>query len=139
MLGKTHQSLHHQGKGVLRKINQNLLCQGKRVLRKTHQSLLHQGKRVLRKIHQSLLLKKGCFEDKTNRTSQANSDSYKTDLNAEKGACNEARSSEEEHVGMRDSMRKGYFEHSNEESNGNSSDEEENKLPKCGRKGPAEI
>ena len=28
--------------------------------------------------------KKCCFEDKTNRTSQANSDSYKTDLNAEK-------------------------------------------------------
>ena len=53
--------------------------------------------------------KKGCFEDKTNRTSQANSDSYKTDFNAKKVACNEARSSEEEHVGMRDSMRKGYF------------------------------
>ena len=43
-----------------------------------------------------------------------------------KGACNEESSSEEEHVGMRDSMRKGDFEHSNEESNGNSSDEEEN-------------
>ena len=28
--------------------------------------------------------KKVCFEDKTNRTSQANSDSYKTDLNAKK-------------------------------------------------------
>ena len=39
---------------------------------------------------------------------------------------------------MRDSMRKGDFEHSNEESNGNSSDEEENQLPKCGRKGDAE-
>ena len=36
---------------------------------------------------------------------------------------------------MRDSMRKGDFEHSNKESNGNSSDEEENQLPKCGRKG----
>ena len=35
----------------------------------------------------------GCYEDKTNRSSQANSDSYKTDLNAKKGACNEARSS----------------------------------------------
>ena len=55
--------------------------------------------------------KKGCFEDKTNRTSQANSDSYKTDSNAKTGACNEARSSEEEHVGMRDSMRKGDFKH----------------------------
>ena len=31
-----------------------------------------------------------------------------------KRACNEARSSWEEHVGMRDSMRKGDFEHSNE-------------------------
>ena len=39
---------------------------------------------------------------------------------------------------MRDSTRKGDFEHSNEESNGNSSDEEENQLPMCGRKGDAE-
>ena len=59
-------------------------------------------------------------------------------MNAKKGACNEASSSEEEHVGMHDSMIKGYFEHSNEESNGNSSYEEENQLPKCGRKGDAE-
>ena len=59
-------------------------------------------------------------------------------MNAKKCACNEARSSEEEHVGMRDSMRKGDFEHSNKESNGNSSDEEENKLPMYGRKGDAE-
>ena len=36
-------------------------------------------------------------------------------------------------------MRKGDFEHSNEESNGNSSDEEENPLHMCGRKGDAEI
>ena len=43
--------------------------------------------------------------DETNRTSQANSDSYKTYLNAKKGVCNEARSSEEEHVGMRDSRK----------------------------------
>ena len=33
-------------------------------------------------------------------------------------------------------MRKSDFEHSNEESNGNGSDEEENQL--CGRKGDAE-
>ena len=55
-----------------------------------------------------------------------------------KVVCNEERSSEEEHVGMRDNKRKGDFEHSNEESNGNSSDEEENQLPMCGRKGDAE-
>ena len=55
-----------------------------------------------------------------------------------KGACNEARISWEEHVGMRDSMRKGDFEHSNEEYNGNSSDEEDNKLPMSGRKGDDE-
>ena len=73
--------------------------------------------------------------EETNRTSQANSDSYKTNSNAKKGACTEASSSEEEHVGMRVSMRKGDFEHSNEESNGNSSNEEENQLPMCGRKG----
>ena len=39
---------------------------------------------------------------------------------------------------MSDIMRKGDIEHSNEESNGNSSDEEENQLSKCGRKGDAE-
>ena len=39
---------------------------------------------------------------------------------------------------MRDIMRKDDLEHSNEKSNGNSSDEEENQLPKCGRKGEAE-
>ena len=51
--------------------------------------------------------------DETKRTSQANSYSYKKNPNAKKGACNKARSSEEEHVGMRDIMRKGDFEHSN--------------------------
>ena len=50
---------------------------------------------------------KGCFEEKTKRTCQANSDSYNKDLNAKKGACDEARRSWEEHVGMRDNMRKG--------------------------------
>ena len=39
---------------------------------------------------------------------------------------------------MRASIRRGDFEHSNEESNGNSSDEEENQLPMCGRKSDAE-
>ena len=39
---------------------------------------------------------------------------------------------------MRDSRRKGDFEPTNEESNGKSSDEEENQLPKCGREGDAE-
>ena len=46
--------------------------------------------------------------------------------------------SKEEHVGMRDSMRKGDIENSIKESNGNSSDEEENQLPMCGRKGDSE-
>ena len=35
---------------------------------------------------------------------------------------------------MRDSMRKGDFEHTNEESNEKSSDEKEIQLHKCGRK-----
>ena len=39
---------------------------------------------------------------------------------------------------MRDNMRKGDFEHSNEESNGYSSDEEENQLPMSGSKGDDE-
>ena len=59
-------------------------------------------------------------------------------MNAKKGACNEARSSEEEHVRMRDIIRQGDFENLNEESNGNSSDEEENQLPMSGRKGDDE-
>ena len=40
---------------------------------------------------------------------------------------------------MRDSRRKGDFEHSNEESNENSSNEEENQLPMCGRKGDTKF
>ena len=39
---------------------------------------------------------------------------------------------------MRYSKRKCYFEPTGEESNGNISDEKENQLPKCGRKGDAE-
>ena len=39
---------------------------------------------------------------------------------------------------IRDSRRKGDFEPTNKESNGNSSDEEDNQLHKCGRKGDAE-
>ena len=39
---------------------------------------------------------------------------------------------------MQDSRRNGDSDHSNEESNGKSSDEEENQLPTCGRKGDAE-
>ena len=38
---------------------------------------------MLRKIHQ-ILLKKCCFADETNRTSQENSDSYKSNSNAKK-------------------------------------------------------
>ena len=68
-----------------------------------------------------------------------NSYSYKSNLNAKKCAFNEARSSEEEDVGMRNSRRKVYFEHTNKESNGKSSEEEEIKLPKCSRKGDAKI
>ena len=59
-------------------------------------------------------------------------------MNAKQVACNEARSSWEEHVGMRDNIRKGDFEHSNEEPNGKSSYEEENQLPMFGRKGDDE-
>ena len=72
--------------------------------------------------------------DETNKTSRAKSDSYKSNWNAKKGACNEASSSEEVDVGMRKSRRKGDFEHTKEVSNGKSSEEEEIKLPQRGRK-----
>ena len=39
---------------------------------------------------------------------------------------------------MHDSRINSDYDHSNEESNGKSSDVEENQLPKCGRKGDAE-
>ena len=77
--------------------------------------------------------------DETNKTSQAKSYSYKSNLNAKKGACSDASSSEEEDVGILKSRRKGDFEHTDEESNGKSSEEEEIKLPKCGRKGDVKI
>ena len=40
---------------------------------------------------------------------------------------------------MRNIRRKGDFEHTNEESNWKISEEEEIKLPKCGKKGDTEI
>ena len=39
---------------------------------------------------------------------------------------------------MHNSRKNSDFEHTNEESNGKSSEEEDIKLPKCGRKGDAE-
>ena len=40
---------------------------------------------------------------------------------------------------MRNSRIKGDFQHTNEESNGKSSEEEDIKLPKCDRKGDAKT
>ena len=60
-------------------------------------------------------------------------------MNEKKGACNEARVSKEEDVGMCYSRRKGNFEPTNQESNGKMSDEEDNQLPECGRKGDGKI
>ena len=96
------------------------------MLRKTHQSLIHQGKIVLSRIHQSLLLKRFVLWKRLTELVKQIVTPTKQIRMQKKGACNEARSSEEERVGMRDSTRKGHFEHSNEESNGNSSNEEEN-------------
>ena len=79
--------------------------------------------------------KKCCIVDETNKTSQAKSYSYKSNSNAKKDACSDASRSEKEDVGMLKSRRKGYFEHTNKESNGKISEEEEIKLPKCGIKG----
>ena len=42
-------------------------------------------------------------------------------------------------MGIRDNMRKVDFENSNEESDGNSSNEEENQLPMSGGKGDDEF
>ena len=39
---------------------------------------------------------------------------------------------------MHDSRINSEFDHSNEESNGENIDQEENQLPKCGKKGDAE-
>ena len=71
---------------------------------------MNQGKIVLRKIHQSLLLKKVVLWTRlTELVKQIVTPTNR--FKCKKSACNEATSSEEEHVGMRDSMRKGDFEH----------------------------
>ena len=56
-------------------------------------------------------------------------------MNAKKGSCSEASSSEEEDIGIRKGRRKGDFENTNKELNGSISEEEEIKSPKCGIKG----
>ena len=83
------------------------------MLREIHQSLLHQGKIVLRKIHQSLLKKKVVLQMRQTELVKQIVAPTKQIRIQKKGACNEASSSEEEHVGMRDSKRKGDFENSN--------------------------
>ena len=47
-------------------------------------------------------------------------------MNAKKCACNEARRSEENDIGMCDSRRKRNFDPTNKESNGKIGDEEDN-------------
>ena len=49
--------------------------------------------------------------NETNQTSRARSYTYKSNLNAKKGACSEASSSEEGDVGMRKSRIKSDYEH----------------------------
>ena len=56
-------------------------------------------------------------------------------MNAKTGSCSEASSSEEEDIGIRKGRRKSDFKNTNKELNGVSSEEEEIKPPKCGRKG----
>ena len=68
----------------------------------------------IRKIHPSLLQKKGCFVNETNQTSQARSYTYKSNLNAKIGSCSEARSIQEENIGMRKGRIKSYFDNTNE-------------------------
>ena len=72
--------------------------------------------------------------DETNQTSRAISYTYKSDLNVKTGSFSQASISEEEDIGMRKGRRKGDFDNKNEELNGSSSEEEEIKPTKCGRK-----
>ena len=62
---KTHQSLLHQGKRVLRKIHQSLLHQGMRVQKKIHQSLLQTN--VVLRMRQTELVKQIVTPTKKNR------------------------------------------------------------------------
>ena len=69
------------------------------MLRKIHHSLLR--KKVVSRMRQTELVKR--IVTPTNQ------------IRMKKCACNEARSSEEEDFGMRNSRRKCDFEHTNEE------------------------
>ena len=73
--------------------------------------------------------------NETNQTSRERSYTYKSNLNGKTGGCSEARSIEDEDIGMRKGRRKSDFENTNKELNGSSIWEEEIKSPKCGRKG----
>ena len=63
---------------------------------------LNRKKRTETKIWKvrSSLLKKGCFVNKTIRTSQTTSNTYNSDFNADTPLLSEASSSEDEDIGM---------------------------------------
>ena len=61
----------------------------------------------------------------TTRTSQAISNTYNSNFNADTPLCSEASSSEEEDIGMRKGMRKGHFENTNKEVKGKIIEKEE--------------
>ena len=83
--------------------------------------------------------KKCCFVDETNKKCRSKSYSHKSNYNAKTGACSEASSSEEEYVGMRKSRRKVILSIQTKNQMEKSIEEEEIKLPKCGRKGDVKI
>ena len=83
--------------------------------------------------------KKGCFVNKTTRTSQTTSNNSNSNFNASTPLWSETSSSEEEYIGMRKCRRKINVGNKNEEVKVKRSEEEEIKIPKCNRKSHVET
>ena len=77
--------------------------------------------------------------NKTTRTSRATSNTYNSNFNADTPRWSEARSSEEEDIGILKGERKSNVENTNKYVNGKSSEEEDIKIPKCSIKGHIET
>ena len=83
--------------------------------------------------------KKGCFVNKTTRTSRATSNTYTRDFNAYIPHCSGSSSGEEEDIGMCKCRRKINAENKNVDVKGKRSEVEEIKIPKCIRRIRVEI
>ena len=77
--------------------------------------------------------------NKTTRTSQARSNTLNPNFNADIPQWSEARSNEQEEIGIRKGSTKSNVENKNNGMKGKSSEEKETKITKCSRKSHVET